>query len=222
MLPLSTSLPATSPWGPSYRYQPDYIIDCAPSHPLHSSLLGGNISGQAGLSLFTGSQSGAFSLVQVPSPAPFPGSEGSYDADAHLRTVCAQPWTLTHLFPGEADSARGGHSDIVRCVEYEAGSASQPALLWSGGEDGKLVVWRVGEGEEESGPGIGFVGASVGDGTGMGMGMGSTGKTSVMDEVSFAGNSAGAAGRRSGFSPGVRGGSGAAAGGGGGRYRPYG
>lgn len=129
-LPSSTLLPANSAWK-SRQWETDYIVD-AFARPL------------GGLCVVAGDQSGAFSLISVPeAPAPFCGDPQRQEAAAKVR-----PWTLDAFFPSKSDSVRGGHEDIVRAVVLEdvpTGSDDDgkdaTSLVWSGGEDGRIVLW---------------------------------------------------------------------------------
>lgn len=154
-------------------------------------------SAGGGLSLFTGSQTGSFALQAVPSPPPFPthlDPTAMYDSDAHLEQVRFRPWTLTHFFPSLSDSARGGHEDIVRCIEQTDANTST-GIVWSGGEDGRVVAWSL-RGEEST-PGLGATATSAA-------------MPAKVDAIKFegvdVGNGHAAAGRRGTASP---------------RHRPY-
>lgn len=106
--------------------------------------------------MFVGDQSGSFALLNVPSPLPLPSP---FDLDEHLKRITStQRWTLQAFFPSLSDSAQGGHEDIVRCVQVDEFS---PSVLWSGGEDGKVVAWDVGDGSTQSTPGTGAGAATM-------------------------------------------------------------
>ncbi|CAO1617550.1 unnamed protein product [Parajaminaea phylloscopi] len=147
-LPPTTLLPSDSAWK-SRQWETDYIID-AFARP------------QQGLCIAGGDQAGAFSLISVPEPpSPFCG-----DPIEQSKAARALPWTVEAFFPSLSDSARGGHEDIVRALVMEdvrpaAGGATVDSgtrsLVWSGGEDGKIVLWDVSAaatgGEKDAGTG---------------------------------------------------------------------
>ncbi|KAN0065313.1 hypothetical protein ACQY0O_001149 [Thecaphora frezii] len=106
----------------------DYIIDAHCSSQLLPSASTDAASASspfvmpsAGVALYTGTTSGSFSILTA-SPEHAGG------------------WKMEALFPeASEDGSRPGHSDIVRCVEYDATTR----MLYSGGEDGRLCFWRV-------------------------------------------------------------------------------
>lgn len=136
-LPSTTLLPPTSPWQ-SRKWESDYIIDATP-----------DVFSQGGLKLFTGDQAGAFSLLHIPSPPPLPPSP--FDLDVHRNHITStQNWTLQVFFPSLSDSAQGGHEDIVRCIQVDEAAG----VLWSGGEDGRIVAWNIADVQQQSTPGV--------------------------------------------------------------------
>ncbi|CAO1627961.1 unnamed protein product [Sympodiomycopsis kandeliae] len=136
--PLSTQPPTTllpSPW--TRKWETDYIID---THSMPSS--------SGGLEVFTGDQSGSFSLISLPNPPPF--NPNSFDLDTRVKEITTtQQWTLTSYFPSIIDSAQGGHSDIVRCIDVDYTNQ----VMWTGGEDGKIVTWNL-KADQEATPGL--------------------------------------------------------------------
>ncbi|EPQ30929.1 uncharacterized protein PFL1_01827 [Pseudozyma flocculosa PF-1] len=106
----------------------DYIIDAHCTSHLASSAS----SATGGVTLYVGTTEGSFSILTA-SP------EG------------AGGWRMEALFPqaaaGAVGAAAGGHSDIVRCVDYDPASR----ILYSGGEDGRLCMWRLAGADDDGG-----------------------------------------------------------------------
>lgn len=126
-LPANALLPGESAWK-SRQWETDYIVDAFPD-------------ATGGLNLIGGDQSGAMSLISIPrAPETFGGDPQKQETMAK-----SQPWSLQAFFPSLADSAKGGHDDIVRAIIVEdvGQGAGGQSLVWSGGEDGRVSVWDV-------------------------------------------------------------------------------